>query len=111
VPPEQDPEEAVVLIVGGTFQVDPDQRERFLAGRHDMMRTSRAEPGCLEYTFSADPIEPSRVVLFERWESQDALDVHLAALRTPSPSSGDSVAPKSASIVIYEVSGERSLGR
>jgi quinol monooxygenase YgiN len=45
------------------------------------MRKSRAEPDCLEYTFSADPIDPDRVVLFERWASRETLGSHLAALR------------------------------
>jgi quinol monooxygenase YgiN len=98
-----------VVIVGGIFEVEPDQREAFLAGRVDTMRRSRAEAGCLEYTFSADPIEPGRVLLFERWASQDALDAHLAALRTAPPSPDPEVASKSASITIYDVTGERTL--
>lgn len=75
-----------------------------------MMRNSRAEAGCLEYTFAADPIDPSRVVLFERWESQEALDAHLAAMRAAPRSSVDEVDPISSSIVIYAISGERRLG-
>jgi quinol monooxygenase YgiN len=98
-----------VVIVGGRFEVDPAQREAFLAGRLDMMRASRAEPGCLEYTFVADPIEPNRVVLFERWESQEALDTHLAALRSAPPPAAPGVAPSSMSITIYDVAGERPL--
>jgi len=108
---ELGPKGVTVVIVGGEFEVEPDERERFLAGRHEMMRTSRLEPGCLEYTFSADPIEPGRVLLFERWQSQDALDAHLAALRARPSSSETDVSPKSASITIYDVAGERSLGR
>jgi Antibiotic biosynthesis monooxygenase len=54
-----------MVIVAGTIELDPDQRETFLAGRIDGMRTSRAEPGCLEYTLSADPTDPRRVMLFE----------------------------------------------
>ncbi len=99
-----------MVIVGGTFEVEPDQREEFLADRHDMMRKSRAEPGCLEYTFSADPIDPSRVVLFERWASQESLDSHLSALRAVPESPMIEVRPKTVSIVIYEVAGERALG-
>jgi quinol monooxygenase YgiN len=101
--------EVTVVIVGGAFEVDPEQREAFLASRHDTMRTSRAEPGCLEYTFSADPIDASRVLLFERWASQADLDAHLSALRS-GPSSGTGVVPKKASIVLYDVAGERPLG-
>jgi quinol monooxygenase YgiN len=98
-----------MVIIGGRFEVDPSQRETFLAGRVDMMRASRAEPGCLEYTFAADPVEPNRVVLFERWESQEALDAHLAALRSAPQPSTPGVTPTSMSITIYDVSGERPL--
>jgi Antibiotic biosynthesis monooxygenase len=59
-----------MVIVAGTLEVDPNQREAFLAGRMDGMRTSRAEP-CLEYTFSADPTDPGRVMLFERWAKSE----------------------------------------
>jgi quinol monooxygenase YgiN len=99
-----------VVIVGGSFEVDPEKRAEFLARRHDTMRKSRAEPGCLEYTFSADPLDPSRVVLFERWMSQEALDAHLSALRAEPEPSRTEVAPKTTTIVIYDVVGERSLG-
>ena len=98
-----------MVIVGGTFEVDPSLREQFITGRLAMMRASRAEPGCLEYTFAADPIEPGRVVLYERWESQEALDIHLGVVRSgPQPS--PDIPTISSSIVIYDISGERRLG-
>ncbi|MEP7115769.1 MAG: putative quinol monooxygenase [Ilumatobacteraceae bacterium] len=100
-----------MVIVGGAFEVEPSQRERFLASRIDMMRTSRGEPGCLEYTFAADPIDAGKVVLFERWASQGDLDAHLAAMRANPPTLDASVAATSSSITIYDVSGERRLGQ
>ncbi len=93
-----------VIIVGGRFEMDPAERDAFLAERYEMMLRSRGEDGCLEYTFAPDPIEPDRVILFERWESQAALDAHLAAI-----SSTTTVTPRSATITLYEVAGERSL--
>jgi quinol monooxygenase YgiN len=99
-----------VVIVAGAFVTDPDRREEFLAGRLEGMRASRAEPGCLEYTLSADPIDPSRIVLFERWASQEALDTHLAAARTRRPSGSSGVTADVVSIMVYDVSGERPLG-
>jgi quinol monooxygenase YgiN len=101
-----------VVIVGGTFAVDPGQRDDFIANHHDMIRTSRSEAGCLEYTYSADPIDPGRVVLFEIWESQDALDAHLRVLRAapPAPETAEpQVEASSYSIVIYDVAASRSL--
>ena len=93
-----------MVIVGGRFEVNPQERDAFLAERHEIMRTSRGEDGCLEYTFAADPLEADRVILFERWESQAALDAHLAALAATR-----TVQPRSASIMLYEVASERSL--
>jgi quinol monooxygenase YgiN len=98
-----------VLILAGEFEVDPDNREAFLASRTDVMRTSRSEPGCLEYAMSADPVDPARVLLFERWESQEHLDAHLAGLRARG-SQGDQIAPRRMVAVIYDVAGERPLG-
>lgn len=100
-----------MVIVAGIFEVDPEQREAFLAGRIDRMRTSRAEPGCLEYTFSADPLDPGRVLLFERWARQEDLDAHLAASPATPASPSAEVVPKATSLVVYDVTGERPLGR
>jgi hypothetical protein len=58
---------------------------------------------------TADPIEPDRVVLYERWADQAALDAHLAASRQAPPPPPGGVAPKSATVIVYEVSGERKL--
>ena len=91
-----------MLIVAGYFEVDPAQREEFIRGREDAMRRSRREPGCVTYVFSADPIEPGRVHLYERWESKDALAAHLAAMReAPRPPGGVSVL--SSEVLQYEI--------
>ena len=98
-----------MVIVGGTFELDPEQRDQFIASRGEMMRRSRSEPGCIEYTFSADPLDPGRVMLFEKWEHQAALDAHIAAMRaTPRPAE-TTIAPIRSSIMIYEVASERPL--
>jgi quinol monooxygenase YgiN len=99
-----------MVIVGGSFEVEPDQREQFLASRLEMIRRSRSEPGCLEYAFSADPIDPTRIILFERWASQESLDAHLSAIRAAGPPPSTGVTPKAASVIVYDVSGERPLG-
>ena len=98
-----------MVIVGGAFQVDPGERDAFVAERAEVMRRSRAEQGCIEYVMAADPLEPGRVVLFERWASQADLDAHLAAMSSGSDSDRPAVAPTSVSIVVYDVSGERTL--
>lgn len=100
-----------MIVVGGTFEVNPAEREAFIAERVSMIRRSRAEPGCEEYTFAADPVEPGRVVLFERWTDQAALDAHLGALRSDPPSPAPAITATSTTITLYDVSGERPLVR
>jgi quinol monooxygenase YgiN len=98
-----------MLIVGGWFEVDPSERDAFVAGRLDSVRSSRAEQGCIEYTVAPDPANPGRVILFERWEDQASLDAHLAGMQSAPRPDGPTVAPQAASVVVYEVSGERTL--
>jgi quinol monooxygenase YgiN len=98
-----------MLIVGGWFEVEPSERDAFVAGRLDSVRSSRAEKGCIEYTVAPDPADAGRVILYERWEDQASLDAHLAGMQNTPPPSGPAIAPKGVSVVVYEVSGERTL--
>jgi quinol monooxygenase YgiN len=98
-----------MIIVAGTFEVDPAERDAFLQSREEGMRRSRSEPGCIAYVFSADPVEPGRVVLFERWESKDALRDHLAAAQAAGPQPSG-VAMRSAEIQQYEISAVGPVG-
>ena len=98
-----------MVIVGGHFEVEPSERDAFVAERADVMRRSRAEAGCIEYVIAADPLEPGRAILFERWASQSDLDAHLAGMSSGSAADRPSIAPTAVSIVVYDVSGERTL--
>lgn len=89
------------VIVQGVFVVDPGERDRFIDASAEGMRASRAEEGCLEYVFAADPLDPARVVLSERWESMELLQKHLKG--SESRQGEDRPKPQSAEIVMYEV--------
>jgi len=98
-----------MIIVAGYFVVDPDQREQFLQSRGEMMRRSRSETGCSTYAFSPDPLDPGRVLLFERWESKEALAGHLAAQRQ-GPRPDDGIEVHESEILQYEISTIGPLG-
>jgi quinol monooxygenase YgiN len=98
-----------VIIVAGHFVVDPDQREKFLRSRADVMRTSRSEAGCITYAFSPDALDPGRVLLFERWESKAALAGHLAGLRQR-PRPQDGVEVRESEVQQYEISAVGPVG-
>lgn len=68
-----------MLIVAGTIIAEPGGRDAFLAAVQPMVRTTLTEPGCREYTFSADPNDDTRIMLYELWDDQPALDAHFAS--------------------------------
>jgi quinol monooxygenase YgiN len=74
--------------VQGVFRLDPSDVAAFLEGRREGVVRSRAEPGCEEYVFCADPLEPGRVVLSERWATRADLDTHLGVLAATPPADG-----------------------
>ena len=42
----------------------------------EMVRASRAEDGCLDYSFARDLADPDTLILFERWRDAAALEAH-----------------------------------
>lgn len=62
-----------MLIVAGSLHVDPADRERYLAAVSDVAVQARVAAGCLDFVQVADPIEPDRIHIYERWESEDAV--------------------------------------
>jgi quinol monooxygenase YgiN len=98
-------EEFGMVIVAGHLVLDPRQRETYLEGCRDVVDQARRAPGCLDFAVTADLLDSSRVDIFERWESQAAVD----AFRGSGPSDEQTSAVISATVVEYEVTGERRL--
>jgi quinol monooxygenase YgiN len=95
------------VIVQGVFVVEPGERDQFIEASIEGMRASRAEAGCLEYVFAADPLDPARIALSERWESMDLLQQHLK--NQASRPAGDRPKSRSVEIVMYEVASATKL--
>jgi quinol monooxygenase YgiN len=68
-----------MIIVAGKGYVDPATRSDFLAAMKPSIERARARSGCLDYVIFADPIEPGRIDLFERWTSAEVLGLHRQA--------------------------------
>jgi quinol monooxygenase YgiN len=102
-----------MVIVAGTMQLDPADRDAFLQSRADAVKATLTEPGCIEYSFSADGHDPGLVRLFEVWENQDALSTHLALLAENAKQQGAPAASpvKKADILQYNVSSHGPLQR
>ena len=94
-----------MVIVAGHLVVDPRERDDYLAGCVDVVRQARRATGCLDFSLSADLLEPCRVNIFERWESVAAVQ----AFRGSGPSDEQGAAVRTASVAEYDISDERSL--
>jgi quinol monooxygenase YgiN len=94
-----------MVIVAGHVIVAPQERDTYLSGCVEVVRQAREAPGCLDFALSADLLDPGRVNILERWESQDAVN----AFRGSGPSDEQQGAILSAAVAEYDVAGERSL--
>jgi quinol monooxygenase YgiN len=94
-----------MVIVAGHIVVDPDQREAYLADCVAVVEAGRRAPGCLDFAICADLVEPGRIVVLERWETQADVE----AFRGSGPSDEQGAAMLSASVAEYDVAGVRSL--
>jgi quinol monooxygenase YgiN len=95
----------VVVIVAGHIVVDPKDRDDYLSGCVEVVRQARQATGCLDFSLSADLLEPGRVNIFERWETQAAVE----EFRGRGPSDEQGAAIRAASVAEYGVADERSL--
>lgn len=63
-----------MIIVAGRLHVDADDRDQYLAAVADVARAARRAPGCHDFVQAPDPIDASRINIFEQWESDEDLD-------------------------------------
>ena len=94
-----------MVIVAGHVIVDPAQREAYVADCVSVVDQARAAAGCLDFAITADVVDPGRVNIFERWESQAAVE----AFRGSGPSEEQGAAILSASVAEYDVADVRQL--
>ena len=94
-----------MVIVAGHITVEPQQRESYLAGCVSVVERARGAAGCLDFAITADPIDPGRVNVFERWESQAALE----SFRKNGPPFEHAAAMLSVSVAEYDIAAVRPL--
>jgi len=65
-----------MIIVHGTFPVKQEFREEALKLMERMSVASRGEFGCISYEFYIGLSDPNTLLLFQEWESLEALQDH-----------------------------------
>jgi quinol monooxygenase YgiN len=92
-----------MVIVAGHITVEP-QRESYLAGCVTVVEQARDAVGCFGFAIGADLVDPGRINIFERWESQAALET----FRGSGPDAEQRQAMLTASVGEYDVVDERT---
>jgi quinol monooxygenase YgiN len=100
----------VSVIVAGTVRVPPQNLAGLKPHMQAMLAASRAEDGCITYSYAEDVAEPGLVRVFEAWRDQAALDAHfktahMAAWRAACAEHGLS----DRKLAAYEVASERPV--
>jgi quinol monooxygenase YgiN len=73
-----------MLIVAGYVITDAEDRDAFVAEGVKAVSMARRAPGCLDFSITADTLDPKRVNIYERWETEK----ELLAFRGSGPDSG-----------------------
>ena len=89
-----------MLIIAGSLFLDPTHRAAFLAANADVVGQARQATGCLDFVQAADPLDPSRINIFERWDTED----HMLAFRGAGEPASDSPPIQSADVLRYVIS-------
>lgn len=63
-------------VIAGKFVCKPECRKDMLALVEEVLEPSRAESGCISYSFYEDGREPNHFLFFEEWASREAIDNH-----------------------------------
>jgi quinol monooxygenase YgiN len=91
-----------VIIIAGMLEVEPGDRDAYLADVDQVSRLARAAPGCLDFVQAADPLDPARINVYERWESDD--DLH--RFRTGGEPTAELPPLRGASVRKYRISAD-----
>ena len=65
-----------MIIVHGTIRIKPDCRDQALTLARRMADATRSELGCISYDFYVGLSDPNTLMLFQEWESMEALMGH-----------------------------------
>jgi quinol monooxygenase YgiN len=82
-----------MILLAGTVRIAAGQRGAALMPMRAMIEATRAEPGCLAYSFAFDALDDHLVRIFEVFRDEEALaehraSAHMAAWRASWASAG-----------------------
>jgi quinol monooxygenase YgiN len=64
----------MTIIVAGKLTIKLDSRDEFIEKSREAILQARKHEACEDFAVSPDPIDLTRVNIFEKWKSRSALD-------------------------------------
>jgi quinol monooxygenase YgiN len=65
-----------MILVMGHAKLAPGEIDRLLAAMQTQLEATRAEEGCIHYSFSRDVLDPDTLRIAEQWRDWDAINTH-----------------------------------
>jgi len=98
------------VLIAGTVRVPPEKLTAFRPHMDAMLAASRAEEGCLSYSYAVDVQDPGLIRVFEAWRDQAAVDAHFHAAHMATwRAAGAEFGVSDRRLSLYEVASERPL--
>lgn len=90
-----------MIIIAGYTLTDSDKRDASVEAFAEMVEQARKRDGCLDFSISADSVEPDRVNLFECWRDQQSLDAWRKVAKAPKAPKAPKVRRKESFVKLY----------
>jgi len=68
-----------MILVIGTFRMPPENVARALPAAGRVVTATRAEDGCIAYSYAQDLFDPGLIHVVEKWRDRAALAAHFKA--------------------------------
>jgi quinol monooxygenase YgiN len=99
-----------LILIAGYLKYPPGALDGLKAEMRKVVEATRLEDGCINYDFAVDISDPSRLIVFERWRDQEALDGHVQSQHLKAwRAAGASVGPVERHLLVWDVGGGREL--
>ena len=63
-----------MIIIAGYLRTAAGDRSRYLDAVADVAVLARRAEGCLDFVQAADPLDPERIHIFERWATDEDVE-------------------------------------
>lgn len=94
-----------MIVVAGHLIVDPHTRAAYLADCALVVEQARRTRGCLDFSLSADLLDPARINIFECWQTR----ADVQAFRGTGPTDAQQSTITDAQVAEYEVAQVRQI--